>query len=63
MAPIHPPRTAHITPNNRVVLQTIAGHVEASKSIVVIAGAGISTNLGIPVCISVSLAPFRVNFN
>jgi len=63
MAPIHPPRTAYIIPNNQIVLQNIADHVEASKSIVVIAGAGISTNLGIPVYISVSSAPFKVNLN
>ncbi len=40
-----------VTSENHRELQTIANALAAAKKIVLVTGAGISTNCGIPVCI------------
>lgn len=52
--------TVHVTPESALLLQDIANSLYKAKKVVVVTGAGISTNSGIPVSRRVSqgiLAP------
>jgi NAD-dependent SIR2 family protein deacetylase len=42
--------TAHVRPNANAALQEIADALYKSRKVLVVTGAGISTNSGIPVC-------------
>lgn len=42
--------TTHVEPGSEALLEEIANSLWKSKKVVVITGAGISTNSGIPVC-------------
>lgn len=48
--------TAHVEPSSGELLQDIADSLLKARKIVVVTGAGISTNSGIPVCSSNSRA-------
>jgi hypothetical protein len=54
-ATTNPRKVAHIKPGSEVELRKIANAVADSGKIVVVTGAGISTNAGIPVGAHVSL--------
>ena len=48
--------TIHATPGSDVVLQDIADSLWKSKKVLVVTGAGISTNSGIPVSLALALS-------
>lgn len=56
--------TTHVQPDSHEELQGIANALLKARKVVVVTGAGISTNSGIPVCYSVPRFPaqhFRVS--
>jgi len=48
--------TVHVTPESTLLLQELANSLFKAKKVVVVTGAGISTNSGIPVSRRVSFA-------